>query len=59
MATDDIIIDGKQFYLMEHQVYRDRAQGVILDAYGKMVVENVRNSMKRQNKRFMITSNSR
>ena len=39
MATDDIIIDGKQFYLMEHQVYRDRAQGVILDAYGKMVVE--------------------
>ena len=39
MATDDIIIDGKQFYLMEHQVYRDQAQGVILDAYGKMVVE--------------------
>lgn len=31
--------DGKQFYLMEHQVYRDQAQGVILDAYGKMVVE--------------------
>ncbi|WP_244092347.1 MULTISPECIES: DUF4316 domain-containing protein [Blautia] len=24
---------------MEHQVYRDLAQGVILDAYGKMVVE--------------------
>ena len=39
MATADIIIDGKQFYLMEHQVYRDQAQGVILDAYGKMVVE--------------------
>ena len=39
IATDTIIIDGKQFYLMEHQVYRDRAQGVILDAYGKMVVE--------------------
>lgn len=39
IATDTIIIDGKQFYLMEHQVYRDLAQGVILDAYGKMVVE--------------------
>ena len=39
IATDTIIIDGKQFYLMEHQVYRDQAQGVILDAYGKMVVE--------------------
>ena len=39
IATDTIIIDGKQFYLMEHQVYRNQAQGVILDAYGKMVVE--------------------
>ena len=39
IATDTIIIDGKQFYLMEHQVYRDQAQGVILDAYGKRVVE--------------------
>ena len=39
IATDTIIINGKQFYLMEHQVYRDQAQGVILDAYGKMVVE--------------------
>ena len=27
IATDTIIIDGKQFYLMEHQVYRDQAQG--------------------------------
>ena len=59
IATDTIIIDGKQFYLMEHQVYRDQAQGVILDAYGKWLSKNVRNSMKRQNKRFMITSNSR
>ena len=39
IAADTIIIDGKQFYLMEHQAYRDQAQGVILDAYGKMVVE--------------------
>ena len=26
-------------FLMEHQVYREQAQGVILDAYGKVVVE--------------------
>ena len=31
IATDTIIIDGKQFYLMEHQIYRNQAQGVILD----------------------------
>lgn len=38
MAMDDIIIDGKQFYLMEHQEYHQMA-GIILDSYGKMVVE--------------------
>lgn len=39
IATDTIIIDGRQFFLMEHQVYREQVQGVILDAYGKIVVE--------------------
>ena len=39
IATDSIIIDGKQLYLMEHQVYRDQVQGVILDVYGKIVIE--------------------
>ena len=38
-GTVTLTVNGKQFYLMEHQVYRDQAQGVILDAYGKMVVE--------------------
>ena len=39
MATDTIVIDGEQFYLMEHQKYGNQAQGVILDAYGKMIKE--------------------
>lgn len=39
MATDTIIIDGKQFYLMEHQKYGNQARGIVLDAYGKMIVE--------------------
>lgn len=39
MTTDDIIIDGKQYYLLEHQEFRDAAPAVILDAYGKMVME--------------------
>lgn len=38
IATDSIIIDGKQFFLMEHQVYRNKVAAVILDSYGKMVV---------------------
>lgn len=39
MTTDDIIIDGKQYYLLEHQEFRHDAPAVIMDAYGKMVME--------------------
>lgn len=39
MATDDIIIDGKQFYLMEHQEYHRQVAYIILDSYGKMIME--------------------
>ena len=39
MTTDDIIIDGKQYYLLEHQEFRHDAPAVILDAYGEMVME--------------------
>mgnify|MGYP000056092002 CR=1 FL=1 len=35
IATDTIIIDGKQFYLMEHQVYRDQAPGSYLGCLWK------------------------
>ena len=38
-AADTVIIDGKQFYLMEHQEYGNQARGVILDAYGKTIVD--------------------
>ena len=43
MVADDIIIDGKQFYLMEHQKYRGLVASVIIDSYGKMVVEECAN----------------
>ena len=43
MATDDIIIDGKQFYLMEHQEYHRQVACIILDSYGKMVMEECKN----------------
>ncbi len=56
IATDTIIIDGKQFYLMEPEI---KLPGVILDAYGKMVVEECKKFDEKQNKRFMIISNSR
>ena len=39
MVTDFLFMDGKQFYLMEHQKFHDQANKVILDSYGKLVTE--------------------
>lgn len=60
IATDTIIIDGKQFYLMEHQVYRGiKLRALSWTPMEKWLSKNARNSTKRQNKKSMITSNSR
>lgn len=42
MAADTLIIDGKQFYYMEHQEYRSQVAGMILDSYGKLIAKNVK-----------------
>lgn len=50
MATDDIIIDGKQFYLMEHQEYHRQVAYIILDSYGKMIMEECQNGFDEETK---------
>lgn len=45
MATDFVIIDGKQYFLLEHEKYGRQAPGVILDAYGKLIVDKVKNGL--------------
>lgn len=42
MVSDTLIIDGKQYYLLEHQVYRKQTSAVILDCYGKIITETVK-----------------
>lgn len=39
LAADEIIIDGRQFFLMEHQKYHQNIPSVILDCYGKKIME--------------------
>lgn len=41
LAYDSIIIDGKEFFLMEHTVYGKEAANVVLDEDGKVVVDQV------------------
>lgn len=43
IAFDSIIIDGKEFFLMEHTTYGADAAWVVLDEYGKLVVDHVYN----------------
>lgn len=50
MTTDDIIIDGKQFYLMEHQEYHRQVAYIILDSYGKMIMEECQNGFDEKTK---------
>lgn len=38
-VTDNIIIDGKQLYLLEHQEFREQAVRIILNSYEKFVTE--------------------
>ena len=41
LAYDSILIDGREFFLMEHSVYGSQAANVILDANGVLVMDNV------------------
>lgn len=50
IAADTVIIDGKQFYLMEHQEYGNQARGVILDAYGKTIVDECKQGFDEETK---------
>lgn len=43
LAYDSIIIDGREFFLMEHKTYGKEAANVVLDEDGKVVVDQVYN----------------
>ena len=47
-TADDIIIDGQQFFLMEHQQFRRQAAMIVLDSYGKKVIEDCKNGFDRK-----------
>ncbi len=39
-AFDSIIIDGRQFFLMEHETYGKEVEWVVLDEEGKIIVDH-------------------
>lgn len=53
MAADEIIIDGRQFFLMEHQEYRRQIPTVILDCYGKKIMEECEKGFDQKTKEYL------
>ena len=57
LAYDSIIINGREFFLMEHTTYGAEAANVVLDADGNLVVDNVRHgfdeTVKQQIREYM------
>jgi len=43
LAIDSIIVDGREFFLMEHETYGVDAAYVVLDGEGRLIVDNVYN----------------
>lgn len=41
LAFDNIIIDGKQFFLMEHEAYGKDSSWIVVDEDGKLIVDRV------------------
>lgn len=41
LAFDSIIIDGRHFFLMEHETYRKQGAWTVVDEDGKLIVDNV------------------
>lgn len=62
LAYDSIIVDGKEFFLMEHTAYGASAANVVLDEDGKLVVDHVRNgfdeTVQKQIKEYLHPTSS-
>lgn len=51
LAFDSIRLEGKEFFLMEHETYGKEAAWVVVDKAGKLAVDNVRNGFDQEVKK--------
>lgn len=42
MATEECVVESQHFFLMQHEVYKEKAPNVIVDASGKLVSTEIR-----------------
>ena len=51
LAFDSIRLEGREFFLMEHETYGKEAAWIVVDGAGKLAVDNVRNGFDQEVKR--------
>lgn len=51
LAFDSIRLEGKEFFLMEHETYGKEAAWVVVDGAGRLAVDHVRNGFDQEVKR--------
>ncbi len=51
LAFDSIRLEGKEFFLMEHETYGKEAAWVVVDGAGKLALDNVRNGFDQEVKK--------
>lgn len=42
MATEECVVEGQHFFLMQHEVYKGKAPSKVVDAAGKLVAPEIR-----------------
>lgn len=45
MATEECVVESQHFFLMQHEVYKEKAPNVIVDASGKLVSAEIRKGL--------------
>ena len=45
MATEECVVESRHFFLMQHEVYKEKAPNMIVDASGKLVSTEIRKGL--------------
>lgn len=45
VATEECVVESQHFFLMQHEVYKEKAPNVIVDASGKLVSTEIRKGL--------------
>ena len=49
MATEECVVESRHFFLMQHEVYKEKAPNVIVDTSGKLVSTEIRKGLDEDN----------